>query len=327
MDTLSTLLSDVRIRDARFIRTQFDVDGHLIVRDAKQPCYHIVTKGALWLTPGPGLAPIEMLAGDIAFFPQGQAHSLSGQNTPIQAVGQHLLADLTAQAATPGYVMTLPNKAHNTLDVVCTGGSISGCMLIDGVADAWLWGALPPYLLVRWRARKLPTWLQIGLAYLDQELDRDQLARQAILNRLGDILFIQSIRSYVDGAGMGSRDAGNPPANGFLMALKDSMVSKVIGAMHREPAKAWTLQELSSVGCVSRSVLAERFAELVGQPPLAYLTEHRMHLAARRLKQSSMPIAEVARSVGYQSGAAFAQAFKRTFECSPRAFRNRLDCP
>lgn len=322
MDTLSTLLADIRIRDARFVRARFDATGHLVVRETSQPCFHIVTTGRLWLHPGADLLPIAMQAGDVAFFPRGQAHALAGQPLP-PAQGEVEMQSGLAPSGVPGHVLDLPATNRPGMPPQGVGRSISGCMLIDGVADAWLWGALPPYLLVRWGDRALPTWLQIGLAYLEQELDRDQLARQAIINRLGDILFIQSIRSYLEGSGTGKHEPDDQAAAGWLVALKDSMVSKVIGAMHREPARGWTLSDLARTGCVSRSVLAERFGELIGQPPLAYLTRHRMHLAARRLRQSSMSIADVARSVGYQSGAAFAQAFKREFACSPSAYRSQ----
>lgn len=321
MDTLSTLLADIRIRDARFIRTRFGTAGHLVVRETSQPCFHMVTKGRLWLCPGPGLPPIAMQAGDVAFFPRGHAHSLAGQPVPPLTGEVDMQAGLAPSDARVAPMLDLPTIGRPGMPHEGVGRSISGCMLIDGVADAWLWGALPPYLLVRWGDRALPHWLQIGLAYLEQELARDQLARQAIINRLGDILFIQSIRAYLDGAAPGSNGPTDSVATGWLMALKDSMISKVIGAMHREPARGWTLTELARTGCVSRSVLAERFAELIGQPPLAYLTHHRMNLAARRLRQSSMSIADVARSVGYHSGAAFAQAFKREFACSPSHYR------
>lgn len=327
MDTLSTLLADIRIRDARFVRTNIDLAGHLVVRGGKLPCFHMVTRGKLWLHPAPDTAPILLQAGDVAFFPRGQAHELSGQPVPPGRGEVTLQTYLASGEPAPGSVLSLPPDRAMPHRAGDAARSISGQMLIDGVADAWLWGALPPFLLVRWGERALPHWLQIGLAYLEQELARDQLARQAIINRLGDILFIQSLRSYLEDPGVRGDADPNKPLAGWLVALKDGMISKVIGAMHRDPARTWALQDLARIACVSRSVLAERFVELMGQPPLAYLTHHRMHLAARRLRQSSMSVAEVARSVGYSSAAAFAQAFKREFACSPSTFRVQGGAP
>jgi AraC-like DNA-binding protein len=342
MDTLSTLLADVRIRDARFVRARFDAGGQLSVdlsagqaqpgRQAHAPIFHIVTNGRLWLRPQRDAAAILMQAGDVAFFPRGQAHALCGQPVPPARGAQAIQPYLAQAGAGPSEELQLPldDKGHGTRHAARpltpgVGRAISGSMHIDGVTDAWLWGALPPYLLVRWSERALPHWLQIGLAYLEQELARDQLARQAIINRLGDILFIQALRSYLDKPGAGEPAQADDPSSGWLIGLKDGMVSKVIGAMHKAPERAWTLQALASIACVSRSVLAERFAELVGQTPLAYLTRHRMHLAARRLRQSHISVAELAGSVGYQSAAAFTQAFKREFGCPPRTFKAQAE--
>ena len=296
MDPLSELLSDVRIRDAVFVRTRIGAPGLLRVGPVAQPCFHLVTEGRVWLHPASGQEPVPLQCGDIAFFPQGQAHRLSGSPLP----GEAAEVDLGAQWSSPGppgaAVLDAPSGQMPGQRGV--GRTISGCMHIEGVAPAWLLGGLPPWLTVQWGERQLPQWLSIGLAYLEQELSREHLARQAVIDRLGDVLFIQSLRSYLD-------SASDMPA-GWLMGLKDGMVSRVLGAMHRDPARAWQLSDLARVGCVSRSVLAERFTQLLGMPPLAYLTRHRMHVAARRLQRSAEPVGDVARSVGYQSAAAFA---------------------
>jgi AraC-like DNA-binding protein len=315
MDTLSTLLADIRIRDARFVRACFDLGGQLDVLEAGQPCFHMVTKGRLWLRPAEEQPPIALQAGDVAFYPQGHAHALCGQALPRAGLAQTLQQHLAPAAAGPTSILHLPVVGTRAAPAEGVGRSISGCMHIDGVAQAWLLGALPPVVIVKWSERALPDWLQIGLAYLEQELERDQLARQAIINRLGDILFIQSLRSYVE----------EQPAGSWLMGLKDDMISKVLGAMHRDPARPWALQDLARAGCVSRSVLADRFKELIGQAPLGYLTRHRMHLAARRLRDTNLSVAEVAAMVGYSSAMAFSQAFKREFGCSPRAYRLQTD--
>lgn len=315
MDTLSTLLADIRIRDARFIRTRFDASGHLVVRETSQPCFHIVTTGRLWLRPSPDLMPIAMQAGDVAFFPRGQAHVLAGQPLPPARGEVDMQSGLAPSRARPGQVLDLPATKRTGMRADGVGRSISGCMLIDGVADAWLWGALPPYLLVRWGDRALPTWLQIGLAYLEQELDRDQLARQAIINRLGDILFMECIRDYVESVPEGS---GN-----WLAALKDRALSNALAHMHRDPRRNWTVPELAQQACLSRSAFADRFSQTLGEPPLTYLTRHRMRLAARQLGGSGLSISKIADQVGYASEAAFSQAFKREYGASPSVWRQQ----
>lgn len=318
IDALSELLSDVRIRDAVFVQTRLGGQGSLQVDDARQPCFHLVTQGRVWLHPPDGGAPMPLHAGDVAFVPRGQPHRLSAAPLPRLPSGRGV--DLLARwRASPGEgVPQPPVQALEPADAV-QGATLSGCMQIEGVTSAWLWGGLPPWLALQWGASGMPQWLVIGLAYLDQELSREGLARQAMIDRLGDILFIQSLRSYLKG------DAGQAPP-GWLLGLKDAMVSRVLGAIHRHPARSWPLSELAREGCVSRSVLAERFTRLLGVPPHGYLTQHRMQLAARRLARSEGTVGEVARSVGYRSSAAFAQAFKRTFGCSPREWRGTPPC-
>lgn len=311
MDALSDLLADVRIRGAVFVRTRLGGTGHLAVSEAGQPCFHLVTEGRVWLHPGDDSEPTLLKAGDVAFFPRGSAHRLTGQ---AQDTGLLPPEDLRQQwRDTRASGATLVESLRPGTYEATVGRTLSGCIQIEGVTSAWLWGGLPPWLTLQWGEQTVPHWLMIGLTYLDQELSRERLARQAVIDRLGDILFIQSLRSYLDSQHRG-------PA-GWLMGLKDGMVSRVLGAMHREPQRAWNLAALARVGCVSRTVLAERFAQLLGVPPLTYLTQHRMHVAARRLRGSADPVSQVAQSVGYRSPAAFAQAFKREFNCSPREWR------
>lgn len=259
IDALSQLLGDVRIRQAVFVRTRLGGQGGWRVDDAGQPCFHLVTEGSVWLHPPGGAPAVALRAGDVAFVPQGLGHVLaSGPACPAPGSCANL-AGHWQQAAVAG----IPPAAHDVPgagQAALQGATLSGRMQIEGVTPAWLWGGLPPWLTLQWGQAGMPSWLAIGLAYLDQELSREGLARQAVIDRMGDILFIQSLRSYL-GAG------ASPVPPGWLLGLKDAMVSRVLGAMHRDPARAWPLSELAREGCVSRTVLAERFTQLLGVPP------------------------------------------------------------
>ena len=307
MDPLSELLADVRIRDVNFVSTRLGAEGVLRAGPVNQPCFHLVTEGRLWLHRVGGIAPVELKVGDVAFLPQGEPHALSAQKACAPTGGVDLLARW-AQAST-----ATVDALSSSLGSHCMARSLSGRMRIEGVSPAWLCGGLPPCLTLQWGTQALPHWLSIGLSYLDNELRSEHLARQAVIDRLGDILFIQSLRVYLDGP-------SQAPV-GWLMGLKDGMISRVLGAIHREPQRPWQLADLARVGCVSRSVFAARFTQVLGVPPQAYLTQHRMHLAAKRLQESAWPVVDVARSVGYQSAAAFAQAFKKALGCTPSQYR------
>ncbi len=310
---MSELLADVRIRDVTVVRTRLGAQGVLRAGPVNQPCFHLVTEGRVWLHRGEQGEPLALKVGDVAFFPQGEPHALSAQKQIASSGGVDLLKQWAQSSTATVDALSISSGQ------ACVARTLSGRMRIEGVSPAWLCGGLPPCLSLQWGTQALPTWLSMGLAYLDNELRSENLARQAVIDRLGDILFIQSLRVYLDGP-------MQAPA-GWLMGLKDGMVSRVLGAIHREPERPWQLAELARVGCVSRSVLAARFTQLLGMPPQAYLTQHRMHLAARRLQESALPVVEVARAVGYQSAAAFAQAFKRALGCSPSDYRSRPISP
>ena len=128
-------------------------------------------------------------------------------------------------------------------------------------------------------------------------------------------MFIEVVRRYLDGL--------KPEQAGWLAGLRDPFVGKALSLMHGAPARDWTLEELAKEVGVSRSVLAERFAELVGMPPIHYLSNWRMQIAAGLLSGGTTNIATIAAETGYGSEAAFSRAFKKTVGMPPAAWRRR----
>ncbi|HEX6050717.1 MAG TPA: AraC family transcriptional regulator, partial [Gemmatimonadaceae bacterium] len=104
---------------------------------------------------------------------------------------------------------------------------------------------------------------------------------------------------------------------GWLGALRDRQIGYALGLMHRDPARAWTLSSIASEVAMSRSAFASRFAELVGEPPMRYLSRWRMHLALDMLRERDPGLAELASTLGYGSEAAFSRAFKRVVGITP----------
>jgi len=139
---------------------------------------------------------------------------------------------------------------------------------------------------------------------------------EAVITRLGDILVVQAIRSWIE---------TDPAARtGWLGALQDPQIGRAITLIHREPARAWTLASLADAVAMSRSAFAARFTELVGEPAMAYVTRWRMHLALDALKQQGSTVGELADRLGYRSEAAFARAFKRVIGTPPGAIRRAV---
>jgi transcriptional regulator GlxA family with amidase domain len=127
------------------------------------------------------------------------------------------------------------------------------------------------------------------------------------------VLFAEVLRRYLLSLPQGR--------TGWLAGASDPAVSRALAALHREPVRGWTLEELAQNCGVSRSVLTERFARLLGQSPMAYLTDWRLELGAEALRTTSRSVQRVALDVGYESEAAFNRAFKSKFAAPPARYR------
>jgi AraC-like DNA-binding protein len=127
-------------------------------------------------------------------------------------------------------------------------------------------------------------------------------------------MFVEVIRRYIEGL---------PPAEtGWLAGLRDPVIGQALAAIHGEPAESWTVERLARLVGVSRSVFAERFVEMVGEPPMQYLALWRMQLASRLLAEGGQ-VAAVAAAVGYESEAAFSRAFKKLVGQAPTIWRRQ----
>jgi AraC-like DNA-binding protein len=140
-----------------------------------------------------------------------------------------------------------------------------------------------------------------------------RIGGQSVLGRLSELMFLHVVRRYLEGLPADKAD--------WLAGLRDEPVGRALAALHRNPARAWTLQSLAREAGTSRSVLAERFSQFVGQPPIEYLTSWRMQLAANQLRSSTASVAEIANRVGYESEAAFSRAFKKAIGAPPSEWR------
>jgi AraC-like DNA-binding protein len=147
------------------------------------------------------------------------------------------------------------------------------------------------------------------------EQESGRAGRAAVLAKLSEALFIEALCRYMDEL--------PPEQNGWLAAARDEIAGNALALLHREPARAWTLEALAQAAGTSRTVLAERFSHLLGEPPLAYLARWRLQLAARLLETTDHKVLRVALDVGYESEAAFNRAFKRQFGVPPGQYRRR----
>lgn len=301
MDILSQLLDDIHLSGVEFRYLQASRPWGFAFNSRGLCSFHLVLSGAARLRLD-GEDEQLLGAGDMVIVSSGRDHVVvDAQQTPSGS-----LPDIA------GLV-----QGHDLQPLMLGGGGETTLMLVarfqfDADLARPLLAALPPSIVLRALGAEPPEWLRIGLAFLAQE-GYGRSGRQAIINRVGGILFIECLREHVEALPEG--------ANSWLLALRDPALSAALAAMHREPAQAWTVPALAELACLSRSAFAERFGRVMGRPPLSYLTEHRMRLALWQLQHTRQPVCRIAEMVGYASEAAFSQAFKRQYGQAPSACR------
>jgi len=136
-----------------------------------------------------------------------------------------------------------------------------------------------------------------------------------MLAKLSELMFVEAMRRYAENL--------PPEGKGWLAGVRDAQIGRALALLHGEPGRAWTVDELAREVALSRSALAERFAALVGEPPIQYLMRWRLALAAQTLRSGREAIAHVAERSGYESESAFTRAFKREFGMPPAAWRRQ----
>jgi AraC-like DNA-binding protein len=190
---------------------------------------------------------------------------------------------------------------------------ICGALSFNHPAARNLISLLPKTLLIDALHSPQMEWMQSSLRLIAAEAREPRPGGEAVITRLGDILVVQAIRSWIE---------TDPAARtGWLGALQDRQIGRAIALIHRDPAQAWTVASLARQVAMSRSAFAARFTELVGEPVMRYVTRWRMYVAIDALKEQGTSIAKVASRLGYQSEAAFSRAFKRVISVSPGAIR------
>jgi transcriptional regulator GlxA family with amidase domain len=157
-------------------------------------------------------------------------------------------------------------------------------------------------------------WLESSILHLVDEAVSGRVGSEAMLAKLSEALFVDTLRRYVAGVPDGQR--------GWLTGARDPIVGKSLGLLHRRVAHPWTIASLANEVGISRSALVQRFTRYLSEPPMTYLTRWRLQLAARLLEKTSRGVAEIAADVGYESEAAFNRAFKREFGRPPGQYRN-----
>ena len=316
-DTLSDVLRAVRLTGAVFFAVDASAPwvaetpagsavGPYIMPGVEHVIeYHVVTAGSCWggLIDEPA---IRLEAGDIIVFPQGDSHVMSSD--PGMRGKPELESFRAAQHARLPLALSIRGGGPEQTRLVC---GFLGC---DARPFNPLLATLPRVIHMR-AAGSHDTVLRRLVELAVTECDAPSAGGESVLSKLSELLFVEIVRRFV---------ADLPPEGvGWFAGLRDDHVGRALQHLHERPAHPWSLEELAKLCGLSRSTMAERFAHLVGVPPMQYLAQWRIQLAASLLRDGKAGLAEIADRVGYASEAALSRAFKRQVGVAPAHYRSR----
>jgi AraC-like DNA-binding protein len=301
VDPLGDVLDLSRVRGALLCNVHASAPWGLEVPGTGEASVHVVTSGTAWLRVGDD-EPAQLMPGDVFLLPSGCAYRLS--STPdglCERFDQRLRALMTPE---------------RNLEIG-GGGARTVFFCAEYVYDLDVAQSLMSLLPTVLRVPAGPA--QAGRVAMIVELLAGEVGGRGpgsgpAVARLLDLLLIAAIRHWV----VHDPGAGGPS---WLTALRDPAIAGVLALLHARPAEPWTLERLADEAHLSRTTLARRFTDAVGEPPLTYLTRWRMHLASARLKDTSDTVEVIAREVGYSTEHAFNRAFARHRGHPPGRYR------
>lgn len=315
MDVLSDVLAAVRLTGAIFFDNTFrepwvaEAPRASAIAAAVMPTsqyvffFHTLIEGSCWAELTDGSAdPIRLHAGDMVAFPMDDAHAF------CSTVGMRAKPDLAVYH----------HPVDRQLPYIVNDGSGDGtCRFICGYLGCDIRPynpfikSLPRVLHGRGTAGK--GWLAHLVRHAVSETQSLRPGGEIVLAKLAELLFVEVLREYVDTLPAESR--------GWLAGLRDPQVGQALRLIHGQPAENWTLEALARAVGLSRSVFVDRFTHYTCDSPMQYVAHWRMQLAARRLENSAISIAQAGAEVGYESEAAFNRAFKKVVGLPPGAWR------
>jgi AraC-like DNA-binding protein len=296
-DPLADVLGGLRVEGSCYCRTELTAPWGLDFAPCAGVSFHFVAEGSCWFVlDGQSRA---LQAGDLVVLPAGHPHGLRSR------------PDVPAAA-----VLRLPDAiGDRPVSHLRHGGAGSPTLVLCGGTrftepHSALVAALPPVLQIGRDASPGPDWIASTMAVMGAEAAHARPGGETVIARLCDVLVIHAVRRWLEDS--------TAARSGWLGALRDERIGPVLALMHRHPERPWTVASLAAAAHLSRALFAQRFTELVGEPPIGYLTRRRMEVATTLLRQGTT-ISQAARHAGYGSVAAFSRAYKHFTGAPPSA--------
>ena len=317
-DALSDVLRVVRLFGGVFLHADFtepwcvasqvkpDDCGALLPDVEHVILYHYVVAGRMVLQIGDEPA-VEIGAREAVILPRNDAHQM-GSDLALNPVDSH---EIIQPAADGGLAEICYGGGGARTRVVC---GFLGCRSVAGNP---LLSALPPVLRLDTRDGTAAEWIRVSFEFAAGEIASGRAGSDTVLAKLSELLFVEAVRRHVESL----------PAEqtGWLAGLKDPFVARALALIHGRLNEPWTVDHMAREVGLSRSALADRFTQLIGEPPMHYLARWRLQVAAQRLSTSHDSLAQIAFEVGYELEAAFNRAFKRLCGAPPATWRKQME--
>jgi AraC-like DNA-binding protein len=301
MDVLTDMLNTLELKGWLSSRRELTPPWRYDFAASKDSMFHVLSFGGAYLQVEGEAEPIRVEDGDVVLFPTGHPHSL--YDDPTSPLTRLVHLDYNPQR---GYQLVNREGEEPKMLMLC------GAFHFEYPNDFPLLHRLPELIHIRGTQGRMEQGFADFVRLIARESASQQPGVEVMLNRLTELLFIQVIRLWV------AQQA--EMSSGWGGALRDQAISTALGLIHQSPERKWTVKELAETVALSRAAFSARFTEVVGEPPMTYLTRWRM-LRATRLLKNEVRMETIAELLGYESEAAFRKAFKREVGIPPAHYR------
>jgi len=299
MDVLTDILATMRLRGTVYFQADFCAPWGMDIKGGAVAHFHLVVEGSCWLR-GPDQDQLtELSEGDMVVLAQGDRHSLVHAPDAEARPANELLDDVV-----DGAVQQKFGGDGNATKLIC------GHYELDRSGAHPFLTALPP--LIHLSKDEQTDWITTATKLTLLESESREQGSNAVVDRLAEVLLFQVIRAYATRL---------PKHAGFLAALVEPTMATALSLLHSDITRPWKLADLASLCGTSKTVLVEKFNSTLGQAPIQYLTDWRMHKARSLLIEGSASVAQIAQQVGYASEWSFSKAYKRVYSEGPGATR------
>ncbi|MGE0651394.1 MAG: AraC family transcriptional regulator [Alphaproteobacteria bacterium] len=316
MDALSDVLRVMRLRGGVYLQGEFFDPWCISVQADPRSCapflgetayvipYHFVVEGRMRVRVGNG-PDLDMGPGEAVLLPHNDVHLLGSDlsRPPLQS------RDYVKNPIDGSLMSIMLGEGGERTRIVC------GFLGAQDVHANPIVAALPSMLYLTMGDGTSGDWVRSSFQYAAERIAAGRTGSEVMMSKLSELLFVDAIQRYVETL---------PEEQiGWLAGLRDTYISRALALLHARAGETWTVDALSREAGLSRSALAERFVNVLGMPPMQYLANWRIHVAAQELINSNKPIPQIAQEVGYESEASFTRAFKRIMKAPPAAWRRR----